>query len=173
NKDPFSFTPFARHIYSANEIPRSYDKTYAYYRRWIIIPFEKRFDGKKADLNLISKLIRPTELSGLLNLAITGVRRVLKNHEFTERDSVKQALERYERDNDNVTEYLKDMCLFGSDYKVKRTEFYSAYKSWCEAENMKVQSNKAVYKKIRERKEIGEIHGDKDGYYFTGIGIKN
>ncbi|KJR42874.1 DNA primase/nucleoside triphosphatase, partial [Candidatus Magnetoovum chiemensis] len=84
-------------------------------------------------------------------MAITGVRRVLKNHEFTESDSVKQALERYERDNDNVMEFLKDMCVFDSNCRIKRVEFYSAYKDWCETENMKVQSNKAVYKKIRER----------------------
>jgi len=39
NQDPFSFRPFSRMIFSASEIPKSPDRSYAYYRRWCIVPF--------------------------------------------------------------------------------------------------------------------------------------
>ncbi len=42
---PFEFSSYAKLIFSANEIPQSEDKTFAYYRRWIIFFFEKVFDG--------------------------------------------------------------------------------------------------------------------------------
>lgn len=34
-KNPFEFQNYAKLIFSANEIPQSDDKTYAYFRRWI------------------------------------------------------------------------------------------------------------------------------------------
>ena len=39
HRDPFYFRPFARLVYSANEIPQSNDKSFAYYRRWCIYNF--------------------------------------------------------------------------------------------------------------------------------------
>ena len=44
----FSFTPFARLLYSANEPPPTADSSDAFFRRWLILPFERRFDGRQA-----------------------------------------------------------------------------------------------------------------------------
>ena len=52
HQDPFYFRPFARLLFSANEIPRSKDRSFAYYRRWCIIPFPNRFIGDDADRSL-------------------------------------------------------------------------------------------------------------------------
>jgi phage/plasmid-associated DNA primase len=41
---PFSFRNYAKLIFSANKIPDSDDKTHAYYRRWLILTFEKVFE---------------------------------------------------------------------------------------------------------------------------------
>ena len=38
---------YATHIYSANEIPRSFDKTDGFYRRWLIIPFNAKFSADR------------------------------------------------------------------------------------------------------------------------------
>ncbi|MFC1717075.1 phage/plasmid primase, P4 family [Candidatus Poribacteria bacterium] len=72
NRDPFYFRPFARMIFSANEIPSSSDRSFAYYRRWSIIPFPNQFVGENADTNLIDRLTQPDELSALLNQALIG-----------------------------------------------------------------------------------------------------
>ncbi|MCQ2400041.1 MAG: DUF5906 domain-containing protein, partial [Clostridia bacterium] len=48
-QDPFTFEPYATHIYSANNIPRSFDKSYGFYRRWIFIPFNARFTVNDPD----------------------------------------------------------------------------------------------------------------------------
>src|SRR5919197_5073264 len=69
-KDPFNFRNYAKLIFSANKIPESDDQGYAYYRRWLILEFEKIFDEGDKDTELICKLTTPEELSGLLNLAL-------------------------------------------------------------------------------------------------------
>jgi putative DNA primase/helicase len=41
---PFRFRSYAKLLFSANKIPTSKDKTYAFYKRWLIIPFSKVFN---------------------------------------------------------------------------------------------------------------------------------
>ena len=83
-RNPFFFKPFAKLIFSANEIPKSNDKTFAYYRRWILILFPNKFVGKADNKHLIDELTTPKELSGLLNRALRGLDRLLRNKEFSE-----------------------------------------------------------------------------------------
>jgi P4 family phage/plasmid primase-like protien len=62
-KDPFEFTPFAKLIFSCNEIPELPDNTYATWRRLILLEFENIFEENR-DVNLIDKLTTEEEISG-------------------------------------------------------------------------------------------------------------
>ena len=53
---PFSYRNHAKLIFSTNKIPDSDDKSYAYYKRWLILSFDKVFHGTSKDTNLINKL---------------------------------------------------------------------------------------------------------------------
>ncbi|MCP5005041.1 MAG: hypothetical protein GY941_14070 [Planctomycetes bacterium] len=55
-KPIFSFRNFSRQIYSCNELPRSMDRSEAFYRRWIILPFEVAFSEENRRLNLAENL---------------------------------------------------------------------------------------------------------------------
>ncbi|MBF0542101.1 MAG: bifunctional DNA primase/polymerase, partial [Nitrospirae bacterium] len=122
NKDPFSFHPYARLIFSANDIPLSREQNLAYYRRWSIIPFSNTFTGDKADRNLISKLINPTELSGLLNKALEGLSRLYGNNKiFSESEAVKKAMESYQKSNDPVSAFISDRCELDIESRIERT----------------------------------------------------
>ena len=54
NKDPFSFRPYARLLFSCNEIPKNYsDRSDGFYRRLIIIRFDFNQVAKSAELGII------------------------------------------------------------------------------------------------------------------------
>ena len=42
-QQPFDFNPFATWIGSINKFPKTRDKTWGFFRRWIVIPFNKTF----------------------------------------------------------------------------------------------------------------------------------
>ena len=44
--DPFVFRNDAKLIFSANALPGTSDRSYAFYRRWVIVPFEQTFNGE-------------------------------------------------------------------------------------------------------------------------------
>ncbi len=70
-------------VFSCNELPNLGGKTYSIQRRLILIPFKQTFSGKEADKELIDKLTTPTELSGLINRALIGYQRLIRQGDFT------------------------------------------------------------------------------------------
>ena len=93
---------------SCSKIPESRDRTYAFYRRWLVIPFEKTFAGKEADKELRAKLYR--ELSGILNWALEGLQRLHTNQAFTVPKAVQDAIDAYKRENNTVASFAAE-CL--------------------------------------------------------------
>ena len=102
--DGYTLKPYAKHIYSCNEIPRSYDKTDGFYRRWIMIPFNAKFSANDEDYDpLISeKIVTSEALSYILNRALIGAKRLISQGHFTEPSIVQQTLEDYKINNSLV-----------------------------------------------------------------------
>jgi putative DNA primase/helicase len=125
-KQPFEFSSYARLLFSANRLPGSRDRTYAFYRRWLIVPFEKTFEGIAADKDLRKKLATPGELSGIFNRALQGLHRLFENGEFTTPAAVREALEEYRRQNDSVMVFLEECTERFPTATVSRKEFYAS-----------------------------------------------
>ena len=153
---------YATHIYSANEIPRSFDKTHGFYRRWLIIPFNAEFSITDEDYDpLISeKITEPEALSYLLNLGIRGANRLIRNGKFTEPESVKNALEAYKADNSTVLSWIEDKELKVDDFlEVPRDQLYSEFADWCKVSGIKsslVTGKKTFFKEVTQKFEFEE-----------------
>ena len=145
---------YATHIYSANEIPRSIDKTYGFYRRWIIIPFNASFsvDDEDYDPMIADKITAPTALSYLLNIGIRGAQRLMKRGSFTEPQSVRDALDAYKADNSTVLSWIEDREL-NEDYFLDkpRDVLYSEFSDWCKVSGIKsanVTGKKTFFREV-------------------------
>ena len=64
--EPFIMTQFARLIFNCNELPKEVEHTAAYFRRFLIIPFDVTIAPEKQDKNLHNKIIEG-ELAGVFN----------------------------------------------------------------------------------------------------------
>lgn len=127
----FSFYPYARLIYSANEVPPTPDSSDAFFRRWLIVPFEQSFKGK-ADRHLLAKLTTPTERSGLLNRSLAVLPDLRGCGRFTETETTRQAAERFRVDADSVAGFLDERAILDDpDSRVGKSALPDAYRSWC------------------------------------------
>ncbi|EQD53384.1 phage/plasmid primase, P4 family domain protein, partial [mine drainage metagenome] len=72
-RDTFSFVNDSKLVFSANELPEVNDRTEAFWRRWIVIPFNVDLTGRE-DRGLPGKL--HAELPGILCWALDGLRLV-------------------------------------------------------------------------------------------------
>lgn len=114
-QNPFNFVNHAKLIYSANELPKTFDGSTAFWRRVMLINFNKTFidDGDIKDL--WRKFITEEELSGILNLAINGIQRLLLNGRFSKENSVGEVEEYYIRNSDPVTAFFMDCVEITND----------------------------------------------------------
>lgn len=126
---PFEFNNYAKLLFSANEPPRNSDKTFAYYRRWIIIPFTRTFDKGTADRGLRNKL--QAETAGILNKALDGLHRLVEQGEFSQPPQTLKALEAYQTHNDTAAAFANEMTEESLVGKVAKQKLYEAYRDWC------------------------------------------
>ena len=143
---PFMFRSYAKLLFSANKIPSSRDRTYAFYRRWVIIPFTRTFDGMgsnpQPDTGLRGKL--QGELPGIFNRALRGLERLAINERFTEPKSVVEAKQAYMRSNDNVRVFVEECVVVETTGTIAKKAFYEVYENWCNSYGDRAVSQKAL-----------------------------
>ncbi|MDK0691340.1 phage/plasmid primase, P4 family [Clostridium perfringens] len=140
NKNPFKFKPFARLVFSCNELPRNYvDRTEGFYRRLIIVPFSRQIEKSKIDKSLKYKFQREKE--GILNWALEGLKRLYENNfEFSENELTDGVKKEYKRENNNVISFVEECCEIDSLFSCSRIEIYEAYKEFCVEAGLKALS---------------------------------
>jgi len=167
---PFSFRSYARLVFSANSLPPSRDRTHAFYRRWLIIPFEQVFTGENDDKDLRLKL--RGELPGILNRALNGLRRLFSNGKFSEPRAVKTAIEEYQHENDTVASFAADCVLNDANGTIEKKTLYSRYRFWCEAQGLRAVTQKQLKTSLKHIFPLlNEVrsHGGKGPWHWVGI----
>lgn len=131
--EPLEFIPTAKLIFSVNELPKINDTTPGLYRRFIIVPFDRSFEGNP-DLGLEQKLT--DELPGILNWAIEGLKSLRADGRFNETDRNFNAMRVFKAENSPVVEFL-NACFepvaagLERTYSVPLTDLYAQYRSYC------------------------------------------
>ena len=131
-KEPFSFRPFAKHIFAMNEPPILPDRTYAIERRVTVINFRERFNGKREDKHLEAKLEK--ELSGIFNWVLEGLLKVKKTSEIRESDNIEQERKRFMEDLNPVLNFVTERCELKPSIMTGKADLYKSYKEFCKDE---------------------------------------
>lgn len=148
-KNPFSFLNTAKLIFSCNEIPLSADKSDAFFRRVIFIPFPRSFDMETVDKNILTKLTTEQEVSGFLNVAIYALKRLLKSGEVTGALVPKEMEEMYERASNPVYVFLNDLCTVGPDQKIPKQDLYLGFCNYCKERKIAPFSEKKFVQQLK------------------------
>lgn len=107
---PYSITPSAILIVSANEIPTLYDTSEGMKERIAVIAFNKKIRGTKlADPHIIDKIIASGGLSTLFTRGIEGLKRIRKNRAFSTPKNMQELTEHYIENSDSVAVFLREL----------------------------------------------------------------
>lgn len=106
-EQPFDFRPVAGHVFAANELPRVNDRTPGFWRRLIVLPFTRSFEGDKdRDPDLRGKL--HAEAPGIVALLCRHAAQALRRGEYTIPPSSKDAMVRWRLDTDEIEEWVSE-----------------------------------------------------------------
>lgn len=171
-QNPFTFRPYAKLIFSANKLPETRDDTDAFFRRWILIDFPNKFEGDKADPKILEKLTTPEELSGLLNLALKALKRLLDQGGFSYGKTTSQLREIYIRMSDSVGAFIMDEIEVSANDYIRKKELYSRYCEYCRENKLPAVSEQTFHKNIHKYVTVTEIRPAGDGRARAWKGIK-
>jgi putative DNA primase/helicase len=158
---PFNLKQYAKLIFNCNELPKDVEHTNAYFRRFLIIPFDVTIPPQEQDKQLHIKIIE-NELSGVFNWVLDGLNRLLLQKRFSECEAAKKAAEQYRIESDSVQMFLSEY-----EYSVSATsetplkELFNEYRNYCNESGFKACSLRTLADRLRnagfetERKSFG------------------
>lgn len=145
-KDPIQFKPFAKMFFAMNGLPSVSEKSKAFFGRILLIPLNKDFsNAENRDNSLKDYDWTQEDMEYLTRLAMDGLKRLLKQGDFTRPQVVKDAIAQYELENNPIKEFLHE---YGSVDGKPTQEAYNDYTNWCCASGHKNRLSR--YKFSRE-----------------------
>ena len=160
---PYTIKQYAKLIFNCNELPRDVEHTNAYFRRFLIVPFDVTISEKEKDTQLADKIIEK-ELSGVFNWVLDGLNRLLKQKRFTDCEAVKQAVEQYKSQSDSVKMFIDENNYQSTptDYRLIK-ELYTEYRGYCIEDGFKPVNKSNFIKRLKgfgvlvDRLNVGNV----------------
>lgn len=162
---PITFRPQALHVFAANRLPDAPGATGAFWDRWEVLEFSRRFrDSGEAEVKNIGQQIVAKEYKHLVHLAIRGAEWLLEHGRYTQSDTSDTAKERWRKGADPVANFVAEWCepLPVDEPKVNWSSasvLYAAYRDWCTARGHTRCSARRFGQRIPQEIERGKSRG--------------
>lgn len=172
---PFTYFPFTRLIFSANDPPQSKDATDAFFDRWLVLEFMNIFrnTSREKDRSLLdAELAAPEELSGVLNKALKTLGR-----DLTVTASMKESHDAFREVTDPVAVWLAKRTIANPEAMIPPSELLEEY-NYDAANNERPLMNKTSFgkamKRLRPNLPQGKrlYHGRLDVNVYIGIALR-
>ena len=151
----FDFEPYVKLVFSANTIPRigkGRDSS-AILRRLVIVPFNAKFTSDNPNFKpFIGDSLQGQEsIEYLIKIGIAGLKRVLKNKQFTTSEKVQNELNEYEETNNPIIGFFKE-CE-AEDVRIENeptNQVYTKYQEYCIRNSLQELSSGEFSKQVKK-----------------------
>lgn len=151
-KEPFIANNYAKLIFNANNLPQDSEQTEGYFRRFLIIPFYVTIPKENQDKELSKKIIE-SELPGVFNWILDGLKRVLSQKGFSDSDKINKIENKFRSESDSVQMFLEDGRYSISEVDtLPLKSIYMRYKFFCNDDGYKPVGNKNFKKRMEKLK---------------------
>ena len=155
---PFDMTPFCKLIFATNELPKA-GKDKGWYRRMLIIPFEKQFTDTTFDIGSVT---HPDALNYLGTIALKEYQKLYdlpanKDEKWADYMSSMQYLDEYKEETDSAYAFFNQLDLARLNCYVTegqrlylKSDLFNKYKEFVEENGLKEKSKISFGKTIKE-----------------------
>jgi putative DNA primase/helicase len=146
----FTFWNTCKLIYACNRIPKVKDNTDAFHRRVIIIDFPNQFDGKDANPKILEDLIDATEFTGLLNICLEKIDKLLESG-FSYTTDINKRRKMYSYRSDSFDSFIEEepFEFFPNDgtVKMRKEDVFKTYQDFCNEKKFTPENEKGFWKR--------------------------
>ncbi|MDR1584202.1 MAG: DUF5906 domain-containing protein, partial [Prevotellaceae bacterium] len=146
---PFEVRNYAKMIFNANELPKDTEQTNAFFRRFLVIPFDVTIPAGEQDRGLHKKIVAG-ELSGVFNWVLDGLGRLLSNKKFTDCAAIDETLKRYRTESDSVQMFLDEQNYQPSNNeRIQLKELFQDYRVFCNEDGYRACGKKTFSERLQ------------------------
>ena len=173
---PFTFRPIAGHLFACNRPPGTSDTTAAFWRRWIVIAFNRSFENDPACDPLIAEKIINTETPRIVSWLVEGAVRLLRQGKYTIPPSHDQLMRAWRKTADVMVQFLTERTSPAHsprpdpgkvhDWTAARA-LYEAYTQWAQRSGHRIPmaSNKFGSRMREVKKKDPPVHTELGWFY--------
>lgn len=160
-KDPVTFKNFATMIFSTNKLPLSSDKSFGFFRRLVLIDFERLIE--KPDPYFLDRF-EDVDYQYLLSESLAAISEAIKRKGFTRYAKSEQVLNDYEKSMSNVTSFVEDEGIDDCNIDKRSVNgLYQAYDMYCNQSGFKplnkAHFNTEICKMFNLEKKVTTVEG--------------
>lgn len=167
HRDPFDIRPFVTCWTGTNHLPKVFDRSGGFWRRALVITFNRAFAPHEQDRDLRGKLA--TELPGILNLALGHYASALRNG-WTNPASSVEAVRVWRAANDPVAAFVEQECTLWPGASVPSSQLYERYVDWSRDTGHSPMSQTSFSPKITEIDGVRSVKAST--IQFSGITLR-
>ncbi len=167
--ETFQFVNYAKLFFTCNKRPIIRDDTDATWRRIQPIEYPNKFTGDKCDHFIFNKLCTDSEMSGLLNLSINALKRLLETRKFHFKiTDQKEIREDYKSGTEPLYAFVKHLCEDVSS-RISAREIYENYLTYANENNLPQMSRKGFVIELKKYFPKIENRSVNSNSYYYGI----
>lgn len=188
-KTPIEFHNYAKIIFGANQLPITFDSKDSFWERWILLQFpytfisadrlldvppEVKHKFKLRDNDIIEKITTDEEMSGLLNYALDGFKRLISNGKFSYKLTPEEVKSLWIMKSDSFSAFFINYLEHNYDGKIKKNDLRKYYAEYCRRNKLKPMSDKMIKRKMQEEGIIDDDSRFEGNYesFWSGVKIK-
>lgn len=141
----FRFQPGAGHLFSCNELPSTVDNSSGYWRRFLVISFNRAFKGDRSKQEIVRELHACAP--AIFVWALHGAVRLMRNG-YTEPASHKTASAEWRRDADQVADFVASCTREADAPLVPVSSLFKEFAVWCERSGRRPMNLRAFGRRL-------------------------
>lgn len=142
--EPFDARLRCGHVFAANALPATKDLSEGFFRRFIVIKYDRRFDNTAGcDPHKAEKVISACR-PGIVAWALQGAARLQAQRGYTIPASSVEALADWKRSSDSVALFVEEQtrATEGDEIGTAASELYRRYRTWATTNGFQLVSTK-------------------------------
>lgn len=171
-KEPFTLYPFSKMLFSCNRFPKSYDQGQGFFRRWIIVKWERNFEGDPNRDEHLKDTLKENqeEKNKVFSCLIHLTRKLLKDGKFSHSKDWKTIMGEWNANADPIEDFISK-CIEDSEEDTPVREVYAYYKHFMQS---KQETPLGIAKFGKEFKEVydQEIRKENKTTRRVWVGVK-
>lgn len=149
---PFSFVCTAAHIFNANRLPPTRDKSDAFFRRWRIVEFRNSISVGSEIVGLAERIFNE-EQAAVLGWLLEGASMLARRGSLPETENHKRMIEYWRAANNSALQFVLDREYIepaSPDYEIQAQELFVAYRKWSGDVGLKAMGRNAFYEALQD-----------------------